>query len=739
MQRAQAGAAKRRKGARVAPRKSLVIVESPAKAHTIEQFLGRTFTVRASKGHVRDLPKSQLGVDPEHSFQPKYINIRGKGDTIRELKDAARKARTVILATDPDREGEAISWHLAQILGIGPEEQCRIVFHEVTRDAVNQAIRSPRPIDARLVDAQQARRVLDRLVGYELSPLLWKKIRRGLSAGRVQSVAARLIVDREAQIRAFVPEEYWTVLAELLGGSGVPFTAHFAGFQGIGPEPEGEEEAERPERGRLADRAAVDELLSRIQGEPFVVQRIQVLERRRRPQPPFTTSTLQQEASRRLGFSVKKTMALAQGLYEGEEVPGEGRVGLITYMRTDSTRIADEAAQQAREWITEHYGADHAQPAPQRAHARPGEQGAHEAIRPTAVGRIASTLASTLAPDALKLYHLIWERFVASQMSPAVIDQTRVDIMAGPARFRASGAVVRFPGFLRILAERPARRPRRGEEEREEAEEERALPPLTEGERLELRSITPEQHFTQPPPRYTEASLVRTMEELGIGRPSTYAPTIETILQRGYVVREARRLRPTELGELVVGLLKERFSGIVDPEFTADLERQLDQIEDGEVPWESVVSSFYQPFREDLKRAEAEIGDLTPEPEVTDVVCELCGRPMVVKYGRFGRFLACPGYPECKNTKPYVQSTGAHCPLCGADVVERRSKKGRTFYGCSAYPACSFVSWDPPSGELCPRCGAFLARHRLRGGAVELRCVREGCGYREQKEVEAAT
>jgi DNA topoisomerase-1 len=682
--------------------KPLIIVESPAKAKTIEKFLGRRYAVRASKGHVRDLPKSQFGVDIEHGFEPRYITIRGKGEVVRELREAVRKADRVYLATDPDREGEAISWHLAQVLGLPEDAPCRIVFHEITKEAVAQALKHARPIDERLVDAQQARRVLDRVVGYKLSPLLWRKIRRGLSAGRVQSVAVRLIVDREEERRAFVPEEYWTVEARLRRRDGTEFTAvHPLPAEGVRGLPNGAE-AER--------------VVAAARSAPFVVRDVRRRERRRMPPPPFTTSTLQQEAGRRLGYTVRRTMAIAQMLYEGVEVEGEGQVGLVTYIRTDSTRVAEVAAAEARTYIRDRFGPAYAEPAPPRAQRGVGVQDAHEAIRPTSVSRTPEQLKGSLTPEQWKLYRLIWERFVASQMSPARIEQQTADLEVAGHAFRTSGSVVLFPGFLALSSD--------------EDDEERAMPALEVGEVLSAVDVTAVQHFTEPPPRYTEALLVKALEERGIGRPSTYAPIIQTIQERGYVRKEDKRLVPTELGELVVSLLKEHFPEVVDPEFTADLEEKLDRIEEGKAEWRSVLAEFYRTFQEALGRAEAEIGSIELAEEETDVVCERCGRRMVVKYGRFGKFLACPGFPECRNTKPYVEPTGAKCPECGGDIVERRTKTGRRFYGCSHYPACSFTTWQRPTTRTCPRCGTFLVERRTRGG-TSLTCAREGCGYEE--------
>ncbi|MBE3590249.1 MAG: type I DNA topoisomerase [Firmicutes bacterium] len=685
--------------------KAIVIVESPAKAKTIEKFLGRKFSVVASMGHVRDLPKSQLGVDIEHGFEPRYITIRGKGPVIKKIRDGLKKASGVFLATDPDREGEAISWHLTQLLDLDPSQPLRITFNEITKTAVERAVKEPRPIDERLVDAQQARRVLDRLVGYKLSPLLWRKVRGGLSAGRVQSVAVRLVVDREREIEAFVPQEYWTIDALLRAAAGAaPFPARYVG--------EGEEKRDLP------DRAAVDEVLRRVEGASFRVVAVQRKERHRNPAPAFTTSTLQQEASRKLGFTAQRTMRVAQQLYEGLEVPGEGPVGLVTYIRTDSTRISQEAQAEAQAYIRSQWGEAFSQ----RRAGGGGAQDAHEAIRPTRAARHPETLKASLTRDQYRLYRLIWERFVASQMAPAVYDAVAVDIEAAGHRFRATGSTLKFPGFMVLYTE--------GRDEENGEEGEARLPELVEGQELELVELKPEQHFTQPPPRYTEAMLIRALEEKGIGRPSTYAPIIETIQERGYVRKEEKRFRPTELGVVVTDLLKEFFPEVVDVEFTAAMEADLDKIEAGEADWREVVAGFYQRFAAELDRAEDSIGRVELTPEVTDEKCEKCGRPMVVKHGRFGPFLACSGYPECQNTRPLLQKIGVACPVCGGDLVQRQSRKGRVFYGCTNYPRCTFVVWDKPTGEKCPTCGSLLVEKRARGGGRYKACSNRECSAR---------
>ena len=693
--------------------KSLIIVESPAKAKTLERFLGRGYQVRATKGHVRDLPKSQLGVDVEKGFQPKYITIRGKADLLKDLRETVRKTERVYLATDPDREGEAISWHLAEMLGMPMGAPLRIVFHEITKDAVRKALKKPRPIDPNLVHAQQARRVLDRIVGYKLSPLLWRKIHRGLSAGRVQSVAVRLIVDRERERRAFTPEEYWTVEAtfQTAGGDEV---------RGRLVSPEGK-------KLDLPDRPSVDRALAGLDVRaPFSVTDLDEKERSRFPAPPFTTSTLQQEASRRLGFSAKKTMALAQILYEGMDLPDRGRTGLITYMRTDAARISKEAQEAAEVLIRETFGDVYAHPVRRKESRRVGEQGAHEGIRPTSLDLRPDEVASALAPDQAKLYRLIWDRFLASQMSPARLRVTTALIRQGDVTFRASGQVVVFPGFLAVH-----------DDGSEDAEREGpSMPPMSRGDALTVSSMEPAQHFTEPPPRYSEAMLVKTLEEAGIGRPSTYVPIIQTIQDRGYVVKEDRRFAPTELGELVVDLLREHFPKVVDPAFTAEMETELDSIEEGERPWQEVLQGFYRPFASDLERAEATIGKLPIKDEESDVLCDRCGRRMVVKVGRFGRFLACPGFPDCKNTKPLLEETGVVCPECGeGSIVSRRSKKGRTFYGCSRYPACRFISWQKPVGRRCPECEeGYLVEKRRRGASPQIVCSRPECSYVEEAE-----
>ncbi|GAA5346236.1 DNA topoisomerase-1 [Planifilum fimeticola] len=686
---------------------SLVIVESPAKAKTIGKYLGKKYIVKASMGHVRDLPKSQMGIDIEHRFEPKYITIRGKGNVLKELREAKKKVKRVFLAADPDREGEAIAWHLAHSLDLSPNEKCRVVFNEITKQAIQEAFKNPRPIDMDLVNAQQARRILDRLVGYGISPILWKKVKKGLSAGRVQSVAVKLIIDREKEIREFKPEEYWTVTAELLKGN-ESFRAKFYGY--------GKEKTE------LKNEEEVKALLERIKGKRFVVEEVKKSQRRRNPAPPFITSTLQQEAARKLRFRASRTMAVAQQLYEGVDLGPEGSVGLITYMRTDSTRIAETAQREALAWIKHAFGEPYLPDTPRRHRTKAGAQDAHEAIRPTSVERTPEKVKSYLSRDQYRLYKLIWERYVASQMAPAVMDAVTADIRVGDALFRATGSTVKFPGFMKVYVE--------GTDDNK-TEEEARLPELEKGETLKRKSVQPKQHFTQPPPRYTEARLVRTLEELGIGRPSTYAPTLETIQKRGYVTLEDRRFVPTELGEIVTQLMEEFFPEILDVEFTANMEEELDQIEEGAVDWVQIVDEFYRPFHRRLTIAEKEMEEVEIKDEVSDEVCEKCGSPMVYKMGRYGRFLACSSFPECRNAKPILKSTGVACPKCGeGEIVERKSKKRRTFYGCSRYPECDFVSWDKPVPRPCPKCGKLMVEKRRKKETV-IRCTE--CGYEEAK------
>lgn len=680
----------------------LVIVESPAKAKTIEKYLGKRYSVKASMGHVRDLPKSKLGVDVDHDFEPHYITIRGKGDLIKSLRTASKKAKRVFLAADPDREGEAIAWHLAQLLELDPNDTCRVVFHEITKDAVKEAFTEPRKLDQDLIRAQQTRRILDRLVGYRLSPLLWRKVKKGLSAGRVQSVAVRLIVDREREIRAFIPEEYWSVDAMFVLDEGV-LTARFVGYDN--------------EKTPLSNRGAVDELLATLTGAAFQVEKVKRSERRRNPSAPFTTSSLQQEAARKLGFRAYKTMSVAQQLYEGLDVGAEGSVGLITYMRTDSTRISESAQVEARALIQDRYGAAYVPKEAKQYNTKSSAQDAHEGVRPTSVERDPESVKPFLSRDQYRLYKLIWERFVASQMTPALLDTTTVDIRAARALFRATGSVLKFPGFMAVYTEGT-------DDNTNEDDTAKLLPPVEDGQKLPDPGLKPEQHFTQPPPRYSESSLVKSMEELGIGRPSTYAPTIDTILKRGYVVLEQKRFVPTELGEIVVDLLIENFHQLIDVDFTAHLEKELDEVEDGDVDWVKLLGQFYESFEADLERAESTLEHVHIEDEVSDVECEKCGRMMVIKQGRYGKFLACPGFPECRNTKPITKEVGVNCPHCGKPLVERRGKKRKVFYGCSGYPDCDYVLWNQPTGQLCPICSHPLVEKRNKG-QVTIVCSNE--------------
>ena len=686
---------------------SLVIVESPAKAKTIGKYLGSKFIVKASMGHIRDLPKSQIGVEVENGFQPKYITIRGKGSVLKELKDASKKVKKVYLAADPDREGEAIAWHLAHYLDLDETETCRVVFNEITKQAVKDAFKTPRKIDMDLVNAQQARRILDRLVGYKISPLLWKKVKKGLSAGRVQSVAVKLIIDRENEIDAFVPEEYWSITASLLYGE-TPFEAKFYGMNG--------------EKRELSSEADVQEVLRAMAGAAYKVEEVKERERLRNPAAPFITSSLQQEAARKLGFRAAKTMSVAQQLYEGVDLGKEGTVGLITYMRTDSTRISPLAQEEAKAYIVEKYGAAYA-PEQFRQYTKKNAnaQDAHEGIRPTSVLREPEEMKAILSRDQLRLYKLVWERFVASQMSSAVLDTMTVDIQAGPVTYRAVGSKVKFHGFMKVYVE--------GNDDGT-TDEEKFLPPLKAGDIVKQQSLDPRQHFTQPPPRYTEARLVRTLEELGIGRPSTYAPTLETIQKRGYVAIEEKKFVPTELGELVHQMMDEFFPEILDAEFTAHMEGDLDHVEEGKEDWVKVLASFYESFEKRLEVAEDEMKEVEIQDEVSDELCEKCGKPLVYKMGRFGKFLACSGFPDCRNTKPIVKDIGVTCPKCAeGKIIERRSKKGRIFYGCDQYPGCDYVSWDKPTGKPCPSCDGMLVEKKNRSGG-KLLCPQ--CGHSEE-------
>jgi len=692
--------------------KNLVIVESPAKARTISKFLGSDYEVEASNGHVIDLPKSKLGVNIEDSFEPHYITIRGKGKVLARLKKEAKKSKQVYLATDPDREGEAISWHLARALNINGSSEIRIVFNEITSQAVSQALESPRPIDDNLVNAQQARRILDRLVGYKLSPLLWKKVRKGLSAGRVQTVAVRIICEREREIEAFDPEEYWEITAQLeRDESRLESEDSSAGLEAELYRIDGR-------KFTLGSEEETNQALKEIKKEDFKVKKVKKRKRRRNPYPSFTTSTLQQRASSILNFSAKKTMYLAQQLYEGIEVGSEGTVGLISYIRTDSTRISQEAASMAESFIKENFGDRYYKGSRGGKKQKSGVQDAHEAIRPTAVQREPDKIKKHLSYDQFRLYRLIWERFVASQMSPAIYRILTINISAGPKYlFRASGSKVLFPGFMRVLSYNNKNRT--------------DIPELEEGEELDLKKLDPEQKFTTPPPRYTEASLVKTLEEEGIGRPSTYAPTISTIISRGYVEKEGKSLVPTDLGFTVTDKLIDFFPDVTDVEFTARVEDKLDRIEEGEEDWRQLLEEFYSPFAERLAEAEEKM-EREEVVEETDEVCEKCGSPMVVKYGRYGKFLACSNYPECKNTKNYLEKTGVSCPRCeDGELVERKSRKGRKFYGCSNYPDCEYVLWDKPVKKKCPECGGIMVQKYSKKRGQYLQCINKDCKHSE--------
>ena len=687
--------------------KNLVIVESPAKVKTIKKFLGSTYEVDASNGHVRDLPKSQMGIDTENDFEVKYITIRGKGDILSKLRKEAKKADKIYLATDPDREGEAISWHLMKALKLDEAKDkkiYRISFNEITKNAVKNSIKNPREIDMNLVDAQQARRILDRLVGYKISPLLWEKVKRGLSAGRVQSVALRMICDREEEIDAFIPEEYWNLEAALnIPGSKKALTAKFYG--------------DKNNRITIGNREEMDGIQEKLEGQAYTVEELKIGERIKKAPIPFTTSTLQQEASKVLNFSTQKTMRLAQQLYEGVEVKGRGTIGLITYLRTDSTRVAEEADQAAREFIGAQYGSQYVAKAEQGS-KKSGKiiQDAHEAIRPTDISLTPVIIKESLQRDLFRLYQLIWKRFAASRMDSARYETTAVKIGAGAYYFTATASKLAFDGFMSVYAQ---------EEDKEEAN--LLLERLETGMKLELEELLPSQHFTQPPSHYTEASLVKALEEQGIGRPSTYAPTITTILARRYVVKENKNLYVTELGEVVNGMMKQCFPSIVDTAFTANLEYLLDKVGDGTVEWKTVVRNFYPDLDEAVKSAQVELESVTIADEVTEEICDHCGRNMVIKYGPHGKFLACPGFPECKNTKPYLEKIGVPCPKCGKEVVIKKTKKGRRYYGCEANPECDFMSWQKPSKEKCPECGSYMVEK----GNQKV-CASETCGYREK-------
>ena len=696
--------------------RKLVIVESPAKAHAIEKFLGRNYKVEASQGHVRDLPKSRIGISPDDSFRMDYITIHGKGDLLAKLRKEAKGAKDIYLATDPDREGEAISWHLAQALKLDPTEVKRVEFHEITKKAVTEAVKNPRRIDMDLVDAQQARRALDRLVGYKISPLLWAKVRKGLSAGRVQSVATRMIVDREEEIEAFVPEEYWDIYAGITvaceGGKALPLRAKLSQIDG-----------KRAAVATAEEAKAAQEL---IKNAKLTIQSIKTKERFKHPAAPFTTSTLQQEASRKLNFTIAKTMQVVQGLYEGVDLGKEGAQGLVSYIRTDSVRVSDEALAAARAAIGDQYGENFLPAEANVYKGRSSAQDAHEAIRPTDAARTPDSIKQYLSNDQYKLYKLIYSRFIASQMADARFDTVTLEIGDGTVLLRYYGEHKVFAGFTAVYEE--------GSDEIDEKIDSK-LPRCEEGSPAALKEISPEQHFTQPPSRYTEASLVKELEELGIGRPSTYAPTVSTIIARGYVSREKKRLYPTELGRMVTGLMIDYFDSIVDTAFTAQMENELDSVEAGDKQWREVLKEFYPDFEKKLERAENDIEKIVIEDEKSDVICDKCGATMVYKNGRFGRFLACPSFPECRNTQPILTYIGVKCPDCGGEILEKTSKKNRKFYGCEKYPECQFVSWEMPVAKPCPECGHYMTIKRRKNDTLLL-CSNEACRHHEPFEEE---
>lgn len=673
--------------------KYLVIVESPAKAKTIEKYLGRNYKVVASVGHIRDLPKSKMGIDVENDYEPHYISIRGKGDVIKSLRSAAKKAEKVYLASDPDREGEAIAWHLAFLLGLDLKEKNRVVFNEITKDAVKAAFKEPRTIDVDLVDAQQARRVLDRLVGYSISPILWRKVKKGLSAGRVQSVALKIIIDREKEIREFIPEEYWSIDGNFKKAT-KKFKAAFWGLDG--------------KKKKLPNAESIKEVTERLDGKDYQVTKVEKKERKRNPSAPFTTSSLQQEAARKLNFRTRKTMMVAQQLYEGIPLGKQGTVGLITYMRTDSTRIADTAKGEAVEFIETTYGSAFSAHGGKKIKNAQGAQDAHEAVRPTSVMRTPEEMEKYLDKDQLKLYRLIWSRFVASQMTPAILDTMKVTLQQNGVIFIANGSKIKFKGFMQVYVE--------GRDDGKE-DKENILPELNEGDVVQSISIEPKQHFTQPPARFSEATLIKTLEENGVGRPSTYAPTLETIQRRYYVKLTQKRFEPTELGEIVNSLIEEFFPQIVDTHFTAEMESSLDSIEAGKQEWIKVVDQFYRPFEKELSNAEENIEKIQIKDEPAGFDCDICGHPMVIKLGRYGKFYACSNFPDCRNTKPIVKEIGVECPVCHqGQVVERKSKKNRIFFGCTRYPECDFTSWDKPVGRNCPKCDNYLVEKKVKGG-----------------------
>ncbi|HGA3904989.1 TPA: type I DNA topoisomerase [Streptococcus agalactiae] len=684
-------------------KKNLVIVESPAKAKTIEKYLGCNYKVVASVGHIRDLKKSSMSIDFENNYEPQYINIRGKGPLINDLKKEAKKAKKVYLASDPDREGEAISWHLAHILDLDKEDRNRVVFNEITKDAVKNAFVEPRQINMDLVDAQQARRVLDRIVGYSISPILWKKVKKGLSAGRVQSVALKLIIDRENEIKAFQPEEYWTIDGSFKKGTR-KFNATFYGLDG--------------KKFKLSNNEDVKTVLKRIKTDEFLVEKVEKKERRRNAPLPYTTSSLQQDAANKINFRTRKTMMIAQQLYEGLSLGTAGHQGLITYMRTDSTRISPLAQNEATEFITNRFGANYSKHGNKVKNAS-GAQDAHEAIRPSSVNHTPESIAKYLDKDQLKLYTLIWNRFIASQMTAAVFDTMKVNLTQNGVTFIANGSQVKFDGYMAVY---------------NDTDKNKMLPDMEEGESVKKVNTNPEQHFTQPPARFSEASLIKTLEENGVGRPSTYAPTLETIQKRYYVKLAAKRFEPTELGEIVNSLIVEFFPDIVDVTFTAEMEGKLDEVEIGKEQWQKIIDEFYKPFEKELAKAETEMEKIQIKDEPAGFDCELCGSPMVIKLGRYGKFYACSNFPECHNTKAITKEIGVICPICQkGQVIERKTKRNRIFYGCDRYPECEFTSWDKPIGRTCPKSNDFLVEKKVRGGGKQVVCSNEKCDYQEEK------
>ncbi|MBE3600545.1 type I DNA topoisomerase [Streptococcus agalactiae] len=684
-------------------KKNLVIVESPAKAKTIEKYLGRNYKVVASIGHIRDLKKSSMSIDFENNYEPQYINIRGKGPLINDLKKEAKKAKKVYLASDPDREGEAISWHLAHILDLDKEDRNRVVFNEITKDAVKNAFVEPRQINMDLVDAQQARRVLDRIVGYSISPILWKKVKKGLSAGRVQSVALKLIIDRENEIKAFQPEEYWTIDGSFKKGTR-KFNATFYSLDG--------------KKFKLSNNEDVKTVLKRIKTDEFLVEKVEKKERRRNAPLPYTTSSLQQDAANKINFRTRKTMMIAQQLYEGLSLGTAGHQGLITYMRTDSTRISPLAQNEAAEFIINRFGANYSKHGNKVKNAS-GAQDAHEAIRPSSVNHTPESIAKYLDKDQLKLYTLIWNRFIASQMTAAVFDTMKVNLTQNGVTFIANGSQVKFDGYMAVY---------------NDTDKNKMLPDMEEGESVKKINTNPEQHFTQPPARFSEASLIKTLEENGVGRPSTYAPTLETIQKRYYVKLAAKRFEPTELGEIVNSLIVEFFPDIVDVTFTAEMEGKLDEVEIGKEQWQKIIDEFYKPFEKELAKAETEMEKIQIKDEPAGFDCELCGSPMVIKLGRYGKFYACSNFPECHNTKAITKEIGVICPICQKGrVIERKTKRNRIFYGCDRYPECEFTSWDKPIGRTCPKSNDFLVEKKVRGGGKQVVCSNEKCDYQEEK------